>query len=118
MDDDLDDAALAAFDLEGFVAQQQQNKTSSPALPTAAASYQPPPPQPPSQHAQFLSSHEVTSGSGGAPRSVVNPPRRWSVQCPADLTTPLFQLFGHEQFRDGQEDAVRATLQGRDACVY
>ena len=89
--DDIDDALLS-IDIEALVAQKNLESPSS----------VPPAPNPPSApRTQFNSSAPL-------PRAT----------CPTDLTTPLFQLFGHEQFREGQEDAVRATLQGRDAYIY
>ncbi|MFL5842518.1 MAG: DEAD/DEAH box helicase, partial [Thermoleophilaceae bacterium] len=34
-----------------------------------------------------------------------------------DLTRPLNQFFGFDRFRPGQEEAVRAALEGRDSLV-
>ena len=121
------DDALANFDVDAFVEQQRAN------TPVATVA---PPKQPPSAPrtqfsqqplqpslSQFLSSGDVAAttpinATSAAPINATSTARPWAVACPADLKTPLFKLFGHEQFRDGQEEAVRATLQGRDACIF
>jgi RecQ family ATP-dependent DNA helicase len=110
MMNDEDDAALAAFDIDAFVAAKRQDSPSQ----TVSA--------PPVPQTEFLSSGGVAAGPSAfqAASGSFLPPRhkRAAVFCPEDLVTPLFSLFGHEQFRDGQDAAVRATLQGRDACIY
>ena len=36
----------------------------------------------------------------------------------AQLLAALQQYYGHDEFRDGQLDAVRAACQGQDVCVF
>ncbi len=44
-------------------------------------------------------------------------PRRRTVNVKQVLTTPLRELFGFEAFRPGQEDVVRAAIEGRDTLA-
>ena len=48
----------------------------------------------------------VPTCTGGAP------------QPPQDPVAALSQIFGFEQFREGQEGVVVAALEGRDAAVF
>ncbi len=44
-------------------------------------------------------------------------PRRRSVSVKQVLTTPLRELFGFDAFRPGQEEVVRAAIEGRDTLA-
>ena len=109
MDDewDFDDSALAAIDsaVAEHRASQASSQSDSPAI---------------------LPRQSQLPANPHAARTAVPPPASWLTPpvavpppaCPSDLSKAFFDFFGHETFREGQEDAVRAMLTGRDCCVY
>lgn len=107
---DWDDDALADFDIDAAVAQHTAAKAASSHTLVPAPQPAPPPLAVDSPSLPIFSA----AAAVGQRRVTSGPPDL----APSDLTTPLFKLFGHEQFRQGQEDAVRATLSGRDTCIY
>ena len=86
---DDDDDLLDGLDVDAIVAEHNAKKISSPPAAQQAAP---------------------------TPVTVSQMARR--AICPPDLTVPLNKYFGHDQFREGQDDAVRAALEGRDVCIY
>ena len=142
----FDDGALADFDLDAAVAAAapqkpaaaQQTETSPPTSPPEEEpdfddiaaqdafaqdlAAQPPPEQ------DIPDDFAAEMTTGGAASQPVQQPVLQPVRCAAapaaaavsdaQLAQDLQRFYGHDAFRPGQLDAVRAAAQGRDVCVF
>eukprot|EP01043_Picozoa_sp_COSAG02_P007686 COSAG02_NODE_234_length_27784_cov_12.556872_17_plen_997_part_00 len=75
----------------------------------AGQQQQQPPPQQPRAVVDVVSKQATLCAAAPSPVGSVSD---------AQLLTALQQVYGHEDFRPGQLDVLRAVCQGRDACVF
>ena len=88
--DEFDDDALLSLDIDALAEAASQGNNASQDVIV--------PPQPP-----------PLMPTGGVHRV---------ASSPSDLTAALFRFFGHDEFREGQQEVIAKALAGSDVAVY